>query len=319
MARAMGEIEARFKVSAGEIKKSLNRSKDKLFAFRTNRPRPHLDDKILVDWNGLMISSLAFGSRVLNEPRYKEAAEKSAQFILKKLVRTDGRLLHRYRDGHAAILGSIEDYAFFIHGLIDLYEATFKVEYLFVANQLTEDMVKLFEDKENGGFFFSGSDAEELLFRDKEIYDGAIPSGNAIAALNLVRLWRFTFDEQWEKHIKKFFDGFAQVVAIQPNGYAQTLIALDFLLGPSKEIVIAEGGDGGEIQGLLNLLYNSFIPNKIVIFRPINANEAKDIIKLSPFIDSQKSINSKTTVYVCEDYVCKFPTSSLDEIRALLR
>src|SRR3989338_8994214 len=190
VAHDLGEMAQRFGKTPQEIQKILNESRNKLFEVRKFRPRPHLDDKVLVDWNGLMISSLALGSRVLDESRYREAAEKSAQFILSALVRKDGRLLHRYLDGEAGILGTLEDYAFFIHGLIDLYEATFKEEYLKEAKRLTGDMVKLFWNDKEGGFFFTATDAEKLLIREKEIYDGAIPSGNAIAVLDLLRMGR---------------------------------------------------------------------------------------------------------------------------------
>jgi len=254
--------------SLTEIRGIIKDSKAKLFAVRAKRPRPHLDDKVLADWNGLMISSLAFGSRVLKEPRYAQAAEKSARFIIKHLVRQDGRLFHRYRAGDAAIAGMIDDYAFFIHGLIDLYEATFNPEYLKEAKRLTDDMLKNFWDEKEGGFFFTSRDAEKLLVRQKEIYDGAIPSGNSIAALDLIRLSRLFAEKKFDTKAELLLKAFSPNISSNPDGYAQALIALDFALGPSREIVIAGSEQHDETDKMIDIVYQYFIPNKIVVFRP---------------------------------------------------
>jgi len=314
IANTLEETAPKFGKTRDEIKSILNTAKTKLFKVRDLRPRPHLDDKVLVDWNGLMISSLAFGSRVLNDPKYMEAAEKSAQFILNTLVRKeDGRLLHRYRDGEASILGTIEDYAFFIHGLIDLYEATFNERYLKEAKRLTEDMIKLFWDDREGGFFFTANDAERLLYREKEIYDGAIPSGNSIAALDLLRMGRLTLNREWEKKAEQLFQSFGGSLS------AQSLIALDFAIGLSKEIVLAGQKDDPQTQGMLKSLYSRFIPNKVVILRPASDEAARDIISLVSFVENQRMIGGKTTAYVCENYNCKFPTNDLKKFEELLQ
>jgi len=314
IANTLEETAPKFGETRDEIKSILNTAKTKLFKVRDLRPRPHLDDKVLVDWNGLMISSLAFGSRVLNDPKYMEAAEKSAQFILNTLVRKeDGRLLHRYRDGEASILGTIEDYAFFIHGLIDLYEATFNERYLKEAKRLTEDMIKLFWDDREGGFFFTANDAERLLYREKEIYDGAIPSGNSIAALDLLRMGRLTLNREWEKKAEQLFQSFGGSLS------AQSLIALDFAIGLSKEIVLAGQKDDPQTQGMLKSLYSRFIPNKVVILRPASDEAARDIISLVSFVENQRMIGGKTTAYVCENYNCKFPTNDLKKFEELLQ
>ncbi len=325
VAHSLEETAQKFGKTPREIQKILNESKNKLFDVRKFRPRPHLDDKVLVDWNGLMISSLALGSRVLDEPRYGQAAEKSAQFILSTLVRKDGpansgagRLLHRYRDGEAGILGTLEDYAFFIHGLIDLYEATFNETYLKEAKRLTEDMVKLFWDDKEGGFFFTATDAEKLLFREKEIYDGAIPSGNSIAALDLLRMERLTLNRDWEKKAEQLFKAFGQELSSGPSAYAQSLMALDFAIGSSREIVLAGQKDDPQTQEMLKSLYSRFIPNKVVILRPASDEAAKDIISLVPFVENQKALGNRTTAYVCENYNCQFPTNDVYQFKELL-
>ena len=317
-AHSLDETAQKFGKTPQEIEQILSESRNKLFAARQRRPRPHLDDKVLVDWNGLMISSLAFGSGVLHEPKYRLAAEQSAQFILSTLIRKDGRLLRRYRDGEAGILGTLEDYAFFIHGLIDLYEATFKAEYLKQAKRLTEDMVRLFWDEKEGGFFFTGSDAERLLVREKVIYDGAIPSGNSMAALDLLRLGRLTFNKNWENKAEELFKAFGQELSSAPSAFAQALMALDFALGPSQEIVIAGQKDDGQTQAMLKSIYERFLPNKVVILRPAGEEQARAIIEAAPFVKGQQALEGKTTAYVCKNYTCEFPTSDIQKFEQLL-
>jgi len=312
------ETAEKFKKPPRDIENLLKVARMKLFKVRSKRPRPHLDDKILVDWNGLMISSLAFGSRVLSEPRYRETAEKSTQFILKNLTREDGRLLHRYREGESAIAGTIEDYAFFIHGLIDLYEASFNPDYLKEAKRLANDMLAFFWDESSGGFFFTADDAEKLLVRQKEIYDGAIPSGNSVAALDLIRLGRLTMEKEFETKAELLLKAFSNAISQMPNAYPQMLIALDFALGPSKEIVIAQGKDKEKSLAMLKAIYEKFIPNKVVVLSSTGEKEQEGIIELIPFIKNQAALEDKTTVYVCTNYICKFPTTSVNKMKELL-
>jgi len=317
IAHSLEETAMHFKKSVSQAEIIIKEGKEKLFNARSKRPRPSLDDKILVDWNGLMISSLAFGSRVLSEPRYRETAEKSAQFILKNLTREDGRLLHRYREGESAIAGTIEDYAFFIHGLIDLYEASFNPDYLKEAKHLADKMLRLFWDELEGGFFFVADDAEKLLTRQKEIYDGAIPSGNSIAALDLIRLRRLTMEKEFEEKVETLFKSFSNEISQMPNAYPQMLIALDFGLGPSKEIVIAGDINTEETHKMLRSIYSRFIPNKVVAFHPSGSKDER-VVGLIPFLKEQLPLEGKTTAYVCENYVCKLPTTSVEKMQELL-
>jgi len=316
--KTLDETAGYFKRGVSDIQVSLRRSQEKLFEVRERRPRSHLDDKVLVDWNGLMISSLAFGGRVLNEPRYTQAAETAAQFVLENLVNEEGRLLHRYRDGEAAIPGTIEDYAFFVNGLLDLYEATFQIEYLKRGIDLAEGMVSLFWDEADGGFFFTANDAEKLLFRQKEIYDGAIPSGNSIAALVLVRLSRLTLQEPWEKKLEVLFEIFAGQIAGRPSGHAQMMTAFDFAIGPSREIVIAASSENANVNEMVKEIYGRFIPNKVILLRPVTGQEADSIVQISPFVENQLPIENQTTAYVCENHVCKLPVRELTRFQKLL-
>ena len=313
----LSETAEHFGKSTDEIQKIIELAQKKLFSIRAKRPRPHLDDKILSDWNGLMISSLAFGGKVLGESRYVEAAQKAMQFIEGKLMTKDGKLLHRYRDGDAAILGNLDDYAFVVYALLDLYEATFQWDYLKLADQLSRDMIDRFWDKEKGGFFFTAHDAEDLLFRAKEIYDGALPSGNSLAALNLIRLYHMTLQPEWQKKVDDLFKAFGQDIEGHPSAYAQMLIAFDFCLGPSQEIVIADARDTSSAEAMHKEIYKYFIPNKVVIFRPAD-EKSKDLFKLLPFITEQKPISGKTTAYVCKNHVCKQPVNEITEFRHIL-
>ncbi len=312
------ETALKFQKSPDEIKKIIKHSKDKLFAARKKRPRPYLDDKILVNWNGLMISSLALGSRVLNNPGYRQAAEKAAQFILEKLIDKNGRLLHRYREGEAGIPGTIEDYAFFIHGLYDLYEASFNIRYLKESKHLTREMLRFFWDNADGGFFFTAHDAEKLLLRQKEIYDGAIPSGNAIALLDLIRIGRLTIEKDFESKAEELLKAFSGKITRLPRSFTQILISLDFVLGPSKEIIIAGERDSRDTEEMTRRIYKRFIPNKVVAFRPSSGKESEMVIRLIPFLKDQVALHGKATAYVCINYVCKFPTNSIEKLDALL-
>ncbi len=224
---------------------------------------------------------------MLNDERYRKAAERASEFIFANLNKK-GELLHRWRDGEAKVDGMIGDYAFFIYGLIDLYEASFKVEYLNKALELTRKMLELFWDEENGGFFFSAETGKDLIFPYKEIYDGALPSGNSIAAMNLLRLGKFTMNEEFEKKVEAFFRSFSAQIAETPGAYSQALCALDFVLYPSKEIVVAEAQRDKNKKDYIDAIYSDFIPNKIVILRPSKEKELEEILKLIPFVEYQQ-------------------------------
>ncbi len=315
--RTMKETAQKFGKSEKEIEQVLEQARGILFSTRAHRPRPHRDDKILVDWNGLMISSLAFGSRVLNEPRYAQAARRAADFILRTLVRKEGRLLHRYRDSEAAIPAHLEDYAFLIQGLTDLYEATFEVRYLAEAKRLTEEMIRLFWDEASGGFFLTGTDAEVLLVRQKEVYDGAIPSGNSVAALDLLRMGRFTGNAGWEEKAGRLVEYFSGALQQNPSAYPQLLIALDFLLGPSSEIVLAAGAEDPTLPEFTRELFRRFIPNRIVVFHS-DGPEDRAVEQVVPFVKGQSAQSGKATAYVCRNYTCSLPSTSLEQFRQRL-
>ncbi|MFC1982915.1 thioredoxin domain-containing protein [Chloroflexota bacterium] len=236
-----------------------------LISFREKRIHPHKDDKILTDWNGLMIAALAKGAQVFNEPKYADAGRRAVDFILSNVRTSERRLLHRYRDGEAALTASVDDYAFLIYGLLELYEATFEVNYLETALALNEDSIRHFWDHENGGFYFMPDDGEKLLVRQKEIYDGAVPSGNSVAMLNLLRLGRFTARADFEEKAAKIGRVFYRNVSQMPSAYTQLMVAANFALGPSYEVVIAGDLQAHDTRQMLEAIRVIFVPNKIVV------------------------------------------------------
>jgi hypothetical protein len=296
-----------------ELKKILDQSRQRLFASREKRIHPSKDDKILTDWNGLMIAAFSKGAQALNEPEYADAARKAADFLLKELRRKDGRLLHRYREGEAALPGYVDDYAFLVWGLIDLYETTFEARYLQEALTLTDDMLKLFWDDKEGGLYFTGADNEKLIARMKDVYDGAIPSGNSVASLNLLRLGRITMRQELEEKAEQAIESFGKTISRSPTGFSQFLIALDFAVGPTKEIVIAGDLHQEDTNLMLHTIRRRFLPVKVLILHP-EGEEGKAIEKIIPFIKGQNKINEKAAAYICENYTCKLPTTDVQKM-----
>jgi uncharacterized protein YyaL (SSP411 family) len=294
----------------------LARAKTKLFAARARRVRPHRDDKILTSWNGLMIASLSYGAATLGEARYLAAARRSADFVLTHL-RRDGGLLRRYRDGEARYPGTLEDYAFFSYGLLELYEATFEPRYLAEAKGLVAQMRRRFWDEDGSGFFLRPTDEPALIARSKEIYDGAIPSGNSVAALVLLRLGRLTADQGPEAQGRRTLEGFADAVGRNAFAYPQLLIAWDFALGPTKEIVIAGDPAARETQELLRVVRERFLPRAVTVLRPPGP-AGEGIEALAPFVKTLAPLDGKPTAYVCENFVCHLPTTSVETLRGLL-
>ena len=317
IAHSMEETASHFNESQTEIEKMLEHSKGLLLKYRLRRPRPHLDDKVLVDWNGLMISSLAFAARVLREPRYREAAVKAADFISRNLRGKNGVLCHRYRDQETGIPANLDDYAFIGDAYWELYQATFDERWLKEALELNEEMLRLFWDEKEGGFFLTSHEAEKLILRPKSAYDGALPSGNSVAALNLLRLNRLTGNKKFEEYAENVFQAFSQEISAEPTGFTQVLIALDFALGPSYEIVLAADKRDGIFEEMIDEIHSRFIPNKIVLWRR-SGKEEQWLGSIASFLKNQAPVSGKTTVYICRDHACELPATGLDAMRKLL-
>ncbi len=310
------QIAERIKLTETELETRLENIRQKLFAVREERVHPYKDDKILTDWNGLMIVALAKTARVLDNKQIENAAIKSMDFILTKMQNEDGRLFHRYRDGEVSIQATIDDYAFVIWGLIELYETTFNLDYLNRAIQFQKLQNKNFWDNENGGYYFTANDAEKLLTRSKDIYDGAIPSGNSVSFNNLLKLGRLTANSEFEELASQMSKTFSDAVNRVPSGTTMMLHGINFALGNSSEVIIVRGKNYDGTKELLLKINREFIPNKTVMLK--SSDNQKMIELIAPFIKDYTIENGNTLVYVCKNFNCNIPTSDIKTILELL-
>jgi uncharacterized protein YyaL (SSP411 family) len=312
LGKSWGEIARNLKLSEGDLSDRWAKIRDQLWKEREKRTHPHKDDKILSDWNGLMIAALSKASQAFGDARYHKAAQRAADFVL-NTMRKNGRLFHRYRDGEVAIIAYLDDYAFMVAGLLELYEACFDVKYLKAAIELNEMAIKHFWDERQGGFYFTADDNEALLVRQKEIYDGAIPSGNSVAMHNLLRLARLTGKTELEARATQISKLFSSAVAQAPSGYCQFLCGVEFGLGPAYEIVIVGSLEEQDTQSLVRKLYRHFIPHKAVLLKPIGA-QGDALSQIIPLIEHYRTMQGKATVYVCQSYTCQKPTTDAIEM-----
>ncbi|OEH85029.1 thioredoxin [Desulfuribacillus stibiiarsenatis] len=301
-------------ITIEKLEERLEISRSKLLEHRQKRVHPHKDDKILTAWNGLMIAAFAKGAQVLKRPIYKETAEKAIQFIMNNLRREDGRLLARYRDGEAKFLAYLDDYAFMTWGLIEQYQATFDAKYLEMALQLQQQTDQLFWDDKDGGYFFYGTDGEQLLTRPKEIYDGAIPAGNSVIAFNTIRLARLTGNQELEKRAEQIIESFAGTINEYPRAYSFFLLAIQFALGDTREIVIVGKQEDIDTLRMLDTLRSSFLPDAVILFRPEQQDAKTPIDKIAPFILGKDAIAGKATAYICENQSCQSPITDIDDM-----
>ncbi|HRP92984.1 MAG TPA: thioredoxin domain-containing protein [Ignavibacteriaceae bacterium] len=305
-----------FNISEELFSKKLDSIRKKLFDYRKKRIHPHKDDKILTDWNGLMISAFAKAAQAFNNKRYADAAEESYSFIQKYLMDNDGKLIHRFRDGESGLPAHIDDYAFIINALIDLYETTFEIKFLKQAVELNKILLKDFWDQYNGGFYFTSSTSEKLITRQKDVYDGAIPSGNSIALLNLIKLSRFTSDINFENTAAELVKYFSGYISRSPSAFCMFMCGLDLLFSPSTEIVIvSEQKDNLTIKAI-ELIRNIYNPNKVVVLK--SDNNHKDFAALLSFTKDMNMKENNTTFYVCRDYKCNQPVNTIEELEKLL-
>jgi uncharacterized protein YyaL (SSP411 family) len=310
------QLEEKFQKNRASIIDTLTTSRNKVLKEREKRIRPHRDDKVITAWNGLMISSLAYGGAILKEEKYINTAKHSAQFILNNLHK-NRRLMRYYRDGHTVEKAFLDDYAFLIVGLLDLYEATFDAKWLIEAEKLSQEMVRLFSDNEHGGFFLTGKDSEKLIARTKSGTDGAVPSSNSIAALALLKLGNLTMRQSFTEQGTKTLEAFSQQLEQSPAYSSAMLVALNFWLGPAQEIVIAGNAKSTDTKQMITLVRSKFLPNAVVLLHDRNA-AGPAIERIVPFVKNQTIIDGKTTAYVCENYVCNRPVNSINELETML-
>lgn len=313
------ELAAQHDMDEAELAERLQQIRQKLFEARAPRVHPFKDTKILTDWNGLMLAALALAGRAFGSERYLNAAANCAHFIRTHLTTATG-LLKRWREGEAALPAQLDDYAFLIWGLIELHAATQEVKYLAWALELQTTMLSNYWDKEHSGFFLTASNAEQLIMRPKEIYDGAIPSGNSVAALNSLRLARLTGKAELEEYAPRTLQAFAGQIAKNPAAYSFALTALDFALGPTHEVVIVGEPTASDTNTMLQAIHTRFLPHVVLLLCCPEQPEKQDaIVKLAPFVQGLTAKNQQATAYVCSNFACQTPTNSVQELLAALR
>jgi len=287
---------------------------DTLLKARSRRIRPLLDDKILTDWNGLMISALARAGRALNKKEYLDRALKALTFVNAHLRLDDGRLLHRFREGRTGIPGFLDDYVFFTRALLDYYESSAEVWALRQARELADWTIRLFGDP-GGAFFFTATDGESLLVRKKEFYDGALPSGNAVAIANFMRLYHLTGQEAYLEAATGARQEALAIASRYPSAYAEFLQALIFESSEPSQVVIA-APSAAEAATLLQLFHCVRFPARVTLFHcPENSSE---LSALSSIVSGKEALDGKPTFYVCRDFTCQTPITDVDEAMRLL-
>jgi hypothetical protein len=307
--QAIEENAAQQNVSVEKLNEVLSNGRKKLFDERQKRIKPLRDEKVLTAWNGLMLESFAESAAILDRKDYLETAEKNAQFVLDNL-RRDSFMLRTYKDGIAKLNGYLEDYAFFASGLIALYETTGNLHWLDEAISITDKMIEEFWDEENGGFFFTGKSHEELIVRSKDYFDNATPSGNSVAAEVLLKLNTLTGDEKYVRYAVTVFRLLTDSIRRYSSAFGRVLSAMDFYLSTPKEIVIIGDSDSEDTKELLRTVWSHYIPNKIVVL-----SDSK-VVDGIPLLQGRTMIDGKATAYVCENFTCQQPVTTVDELAA---
>ncbi len=316
-AHTVEETADKFGKPAAEVRETLSAAEEAVLAMRNRRVRPHLDDKVLASWNGLMISAFALGARVLNDRHLLAVAQKAMSAIISGLYQPGERkLLRRMRGGAAAIDGFLDDYACVAQALLDLYEADFQPVHLVMALHLTERMRVLFEDTKTGAFFGAQEGDGALIPRMKEDYDGAEPSGNSVAALNLLRLAAITGRDDLRQSAERTIKSFGQKLSDQPTALPQLMVAWLFLRATPKQVIIAgEAADPATVD-LLMTAQRHFSPNRILVWKNSQSREALDSI--APGMRAMETDDGTPSAFVCENFVCQLPVKTAEQFETLL-
>ena len=292
------------KITEEELTTILERGRGKLFNERENRIKPFRDEKVLTAWNGLMLAAFSEAAAILDSEDYLIIAKGNADFIIENLQK-DGQLLRTWKDGKAKLNGYIEDYANVADGLIELFQVSGESKYLVEAKRLADLMITEFWDEENGGFYFTSNDHEELLVRNKDYYDNATPAGNSVAADVLQKLAKLLGDDKYERFASTVLRLIAPQISRHPQGFGRALSAIEFNLAAIKEIVII-GAKGNELE---REVWSEFLPNKVVV---LSGGTDDGTI---PLLAERKIVDGKAMAYVCENFVCQRPVTSVVELR----
>jgi uncharacterized protein YyaL (SSP411 family) len=299
-----------------ELRHALGEDRARLLAAREQRVAPGKDTKVLTSWNGLMLAACAEGGRALKEERYLDAATRAAGFLLQEMRSPSGRLLHSFKDGSARFNGYLDDYANLIDGLTRLFEVTGARRWLDAALELTTIMRDEFADHDRGGFFYTGESHEALIARQRDTYDNAIPSGNAMAATALVRLGALTGREELTEAGRRALASMQVVLEKAPTAAGQSLIALDFLLEPPQEFAVLGGDDPREFRAALEAVYGRFLPHKVTA--PVPPGVPLDARPDLPLLAGRSAHEGRTTTYICEQYACRAPVIGAEGVESAL-
>ncbi len=296
----------------------LAESREILYQARKRRALPLRDEKILASWNGLAISAFARAGLVLNDTEAVDAAKQAAFFLLQHMT-SAGRLFHSHQEGEAKGEGFLDDYAFFIAGLIDLFEACGETSWLERAVELAEVVREEFEDAERGGYFMTGTRHERLISREKPAYDGVVPSGNSVMIMNLLRLAPLTGEPRWRDQARRALDAFAGQLATSPTALSEMLLALYYLQDVAREIVIvAPAGSPEAARVLLERLRSVFMPHRaLVVVR--EGEEMQRLARMVPLVRDKKADGDRAMAYLCESRSCRQPTSDPEEFYRQLK
>ncbi len=316
-AHSADETAARFEVSGEEVRTAIEAARAILLDARSKRVRPHLDDKVLTAWNALMISACAKGAQILADPIYAQAATRAAEFILRTMYNPErGTLLRRFRDGEAAIPAFLDDYAFFANALVDVYETQFETYYLDLAVQLCTSMCDLFEDREAGGFYSTPPGDANLILRVKDDYDGAEPSGNSYAAQALLRVSRMTGRDEFRVSAQRVLDAFSGRMNSIPTGVPQLMAAYMYSTSAPRQIVIAGAKDDAE--PLLESVRRRFLPGTTVLLAATDADR-ETLARYAPAFRGMVPVDGRPAAYVCENFTCRLPVTSVEKLDELLQ
>ncbi len=308
-------------VSLEVLQETLKRSRELLFKARERRVKPGRDEKILTSWNGLMLQSFAEAARYFNRPDYLQVASKNAEFLLGSL-RHEGRLLRTYKDGRARLSGYLEDYMFLAAGLLALYEASFDPRWFAEARTLMDEAIELFADEQNGGFFDTGRDHEELISRPKDIMDNATPAGNSVAIEVLLRLAAFTGEEAYRQRAEDYLRPLADVMVQHPQAFGHALGALDMAISPAKEFAIIGDPRQADTRALLEVINEHYLPNSVLactapLLGAIN-RAPTEAIQAIPLLADRPLKDGKATAYVCQNFACQAPVNTPEELERLV-
>jgi uncharacterized protein YyaL (SSP411 family) len=306
-AKPLEQVALEANLTLDELILRLGKIRNVLFETRKKRVHPERDCKVIADWNGLMIAALAKANQVFGEQKYLQAAVKAANFVLEKMKDENGTLYHRYAKGEKAISGFLDDYAFLVWGLVEIYEAYFEEKYLQAAIELTKTMIAQFWDEKKGGFYFTAENAEHVLHRKKEVYDGALPSGNSVALLNLLRLARLSGDSVYEEIASKTSRAFSEEVKMSPTAHTFLLLAANFAVGPAYNVILVGDPNENSTRNMLEALRRKFLPNTVISLK-----------KSSEAGLGYEKIDGKATAYVCHGQTCMPPTNKTETMLKLL-